>query len=52
MANEAQFIQLFKCWSCDIGQALLWRRTGPFLLTAAGAAVFGASRFAEHTSQT
>ena len=58
MVNETklrtQFVQLLKCWLCDMQLAQLWRRIGPFVeqCQLAGIAVFSVShQFAEHTFQ-
>ena len=32
----AQFVQLLKCWLCDVWLGVSWRRIGPFLLINAG----------------
>ena len=52
--SVAQFSKFLKHWLCDMRSGIVWRRTGPFLLTnaAASVAVFSVSHwFAEHTSQ-
>ena len=33
--SVAQFVQLLKCWLCDLHRALSWRRIRPFMLTDA-----------------
>ena len=32
----AQFVQLLKCWLCDVWLRIVWRRIGPILLTNRG----------------
>ena len=50
----AQFIQLLKCWLCDVWLGVVMEKNGPFLLTSASCkcSSFSASHwFAKHTSR-